>query len=123
MSQPHSVSRRQFVAGASGLLLAGAVCQEAGAAVENPQSQLAVDGGEKAVQESVTFGPRWGDPEREQLEAMLRQDSLFYWQGPQTTLLTRAVSRGLSVEVRADVFVRHSSAAHCGQRGRHRVRR
>src|SRR5213594_1765610 len=28
-----------------------------------------------------------GEPERQRLEAMLGQDSLFYWKGPQTTLL------------------------------------
>jgi dTDP-4-amino-4,6-dideoxygalactose transaminase len=31
---------------------------------------------------------RWGAPEQERLEAMLRQASLFYWKGPQTALLT-----------------------------------
>ncbi|ATC64596.1 glutamine--scyllo-inositol aminotransferase [Nibricoccus aquaticus] len=32
---------------------------------------------------------RWGEPERERLESMLAQPSLFYWQGAQTTgLLT-----------------------------------
>ena len=31
---------------------------------------------------------RWGEPELKQLQAMLQQDSLFYWQGPQTGLLT-----------------------------------
>ena len=30
---------------------------------------------------------RWGEPERERLNAMLGQDSLFYWKAPQTTLL------------------------------------
>jgi perosamine synthetase len=88
MSETNYVSRRQFVAGASGLLLAGAVHQAAGETVSNQESQLAVHGGEKAVQESVASGPRWGEPERQQLEAMLQQDSLFYWQGPQTKLLT-----------------------------------
>ena len=88
MNKENSVSRRQFVAGASGLLLAGAVHQAVGATVANQESKLAVDGGEKAVTASAGSGPRWGDPERQQLDAMLQQNSLFYWQGPQTALLT-----------------------------------
>src|SRR5208283_4240024 len=36
----------------------------------------------------VGGGRRWGEPEHKQLEAMLEQGSLFYWQGPQTRLLT-----------------------------------
>jgi dTDP-4-amino-4,6-dideoxygalactose transaminase len=89
MSGKNSISRRQFVAGASGLMLAGAV----GAAEEKktaptPSSPLAIDGGEKAVKTSPASQPRWGEPERKQLDAMLQQDSLFYWGGPQTKLLT-----------------------------------
>lgn len=30
---------------------------------------------------------RWGEPELEQLREMVEQDSLFYWNGPQTKLL------------------------------------
>ena len=51
-------------------------------------SKLAIEGGEKAVKTPPGHAPRWGEPERRQLEAMLRQNSLFYWQGPQTRLLT-----------------------------------
>ena len=89
MSGENSMSRRRFVAGASGLLLAGAVeGAEQGAAKPAPKSQLALDGGEKAVKTAAGYGPRWGEPERKQLDAMLRQGSLFYWQGPQTAALT-----------------------------------
>lgn len=88
MNEENSVSRRQFVVGASGLLLAGAVHQAVGETVASQASKLAVDGGEKAVKESAGSGPRWGEPERQQLDAMLQQNSLFYWQGPQTALLT-----------------------------------
>jgi len=49
MDQSFSVSRRQFVAGASGLLLAGAVQQAAGEAVANQETKLALQGGEPAV--------------------------------------------------------------------------
>jgi len=87
MSGTNSVSRRQFVAGASGLLLAGAARGAGEKTVANPGSPLAVHGGDKAVKAAAGSGRRWGEPERKQLEAMLEQDSLFYWQGPQTKLL------------------------------------
>jgi dTDP-4-amino-4,6-dideoxygalactose transaminase len=85
MSAKDSLSRREFVAGTSGLLLAGAM--QAGAAAE-PAGRLAIEGGAKAVKTPAGSGRRWGEPERKQLEAMLEQNSLFYWQGPQTKLLT-----------------------------------
>jgi dTDP-4-amino-4,6-dideoxygalactose transaminase len=88
MSETNSMSRRRFVAGASGLVLAGAVGQTGQASAAEAGSQLAIDGGEKAVKASPVAGSRWGEPERQQLEAMLQQNSLFYWQGPQTKLLT-----------------------------------
>ncbi|MHB8974431.1 MAG: DegT/DnrJ/EryC1/StrS family aminotransferase [Pirellulaceae bacterium] len=88
MHGPNSVSRRQFVAGASGLLLAGALPVAGMATAPLETAKLAVEGGEQAVAGSVVMQRRWGEPEREQLEAMLQQDSLFYWQGPQTNLLT-----------------------------------
>jgi len=83
-----SLNRRQFVAGMSGALLMGV---EPGAGKEpasTPRSQLALHGGEKAVKGPAGGGHRWGEPERKQLEVMLEQSSLFYWQGPQTRLLT-----------------------------------
>jgi perosamine synthetase len=88
MSEVHSINRRQFVAGSSGMLMAGALHHwQAGAGEPDAESKLAIHGGDKAVQLPVTHAPRWGDPEREQLEAMLRQNTLFYWGGPQTKLL------------------------------------
>jgi perosamine synthetase len=39
------------------------------------------------VDEPVPLPKRWGEPELARLTAMLRQDSLFYWKGPQTTAL------------------------------------
>jgi dTDP-4-amino-4,6-dideoxygalactose transaminase len=50
--------------------------------------KLALQGGEKSVKTSPKLPIRWGQPERERLEAMLGQDSLFYWKGPQTALFT-----------------------------------
>jgi len=91
MDSRDSMSRRRFVAGASGLLAAGAL-DAAAAEVKKPAaaSQLALHGGEKAVKTSVPRLPvRWGGPERERLEAMLAQNSLFYWRGPQTALLIK----------------------------------
>ena len=94
MHPTDSLSRRQFVAGASGLasglLMAGAL---PGSAAEKtagpaPTGKLAIDGGEKAIKTPSVLKDRWGEPERERLEAMLRQDSLFFWKGPQTELMT-----------------------------------
>jgi len=89
MNGTNSVSRRRFVAGASSLLLAGAVEGAAEeAAKPAARSKLALHGGEKAVKQPAPSLPiRWGEPEREQLDAMLGQKSLFFWKGPQTSLL------------------------------------
>jgi dTDP-4-amino-4,6-dideoxygalactose transaminase len=75
-------SRREFIAASSAALIAGGL----GVTVRADSSKLAVLGGEKAVKTAVTRARRWGDLERERLNAMLEQDSLFYWKGPQTTL-------------------------------------
>ena len=86
MSGKNSMSRRRFVAGASSLVLAGtAAGAEKTASDEAPK--LAIHGGEKAVKSCPPLPIRWGEPERERLEAMLGQNSLFYWKGPQTELL------------------------------------
>lgn len=82
-----SISRRRFVAGASGLMLAGTVGQAAEDAGSAKGSELAIDGGEKTVQTQCSSQPRWGEPERKQLDEMLKQGSLFYWHGAQTQLL------------------------------------
>ncbi|MCI0332742.1 MAG: DegT/DnrJ/EryC1/StrS family aminotransferase, partial [Planctomycetes bacterium] len=86
------VSRREFLAASSAAIAAGSIGQvRAAAAPPAPPaaaSQLAIDGGPKAVQEAVAPLVRWGDPEREQLNAAVGQNTMFYWQGPQTTLFT-----------------------------------
>lgn len=87
MSEKNGMSRRQFVAGASGLVLAGAVAKGGEPAGASNASKLAVDGGEKAVKVRPSAAPRWGEVELKQLQEMLKQDSLFYWKGPQTELL------------------------------------
>jgi perosamine synthetase len=88
MSDDSSMSRRQFVAGASGLALAAVACGADEVAESGRASQLALLGGDRAVTTTAGSGARWGETELRQLEAMLQQDSLFYWQGPQTKLLT-----------------------------------
>src|SRR5687767_11353221 len=50
-------------------------------------TDLAIHGGLPCVTRPVPQLQRWGEPEREQLLAMLEQNSLFYWNGPQTKLL------------------------------------
>jgi len=87
MPSKNSVSRRQFVARGSGLLLAGA----AAAGKPAPRFELALEGGEKAVKAVASRPLRWGAVERAQLDAMLQQPSLFFWKGPQTQLLIERV--------------------------------
>lgn len=82
------LSRRQFLAASSLAVFAGNI--EAGVALADapdPQSKLALEGGPKSVPQTAKLPVRWGEPERERLNAMLGQDSLFYWKGPQTALL------------------------------------
>lgn len=84
------VTRRHFIAAASGTMLAGglnAADQKVGDTA--PATKLAANGGPKAVRDARALPRRWGDPERVQLNAMLDQDSLFYWKGQQTALLTQ----------------------------------
>lgn len=52
-------------------------------------SKLAIDGGTPVIAENRRPGRlvRWDDAEREQLARAIDQQSLFYWDGPQTTLL------------------------------------
>jgi dTDP-4-amino-4,6-dideoxygalactose transaminase len=80
-----SLSRRRFVV-ASGLLAGTALTADTARAADRPG--LALHGGEKAVKTPLARRVRWGEPERERLEAMLGQESLFFWKGPQTKLLT-----------------------------------
>lgn len=83
MSPKIPSSRREFLA-ASTLALGAA-------GFDGPRrsdsDKLAIDGGPKAVEHPAPKPIRWGGPERGRLDATLGQDSLFYWRGPQTTLL------------------------------------
>ncbi|HEY2893205.1 MAG TPA: DegT/DnrJ/EryC1/StrS family aminotransferase, partial [Pirellulales bacterium] len=56
--------------------------------VSPSDSKLAIEGGPKAVQEKLKSVKRWGEAERERLNAAIEQNTMFYWQGPQTKLFT-----------------------------------
>ena len=54
---------------------------------QEQSEELALNGGTPAVTATNPPLVRWGQPELEQLEEMLEQSSLFYWNGPKTNLL------------------------------------
>jgi perosamine synthetase len=56
-------------------------------------STLALHGGPKAVTTEIPPRRRWGEPELARLSAMVEQESLFYWNGPQTRALLEAFRR------------------------------
>ncbi len=89
MKKDH-LSRRRFLAASSGALVAGSVYGQDAKDGKDAAAgtRLALHGGPKAVTTPPPKLVRWGEPERERLNAMLGQDSLFYWKGPQTGLLT-----------------------------------
>src|SRR5947199_7845010 len=96
-----SISRREFLATSSSVLLASTLATGKSSAADDHADalpKLALHGGEKTVKGSAKLPIRWGDPERERLNAMLGQDSLFYWKGPQTTLLTERFQKVCSVK-------------------------
>src|SRR5262245_36846623 len=85
-----SLSRRRFLAASSSAMLGGTLVRAAesgSSAGSSNKLALALEGGPKSVAQRFKAGPRWGDPEREQLKQTLEQDTLFYWKGPRTTLL------------------------------------
>lgn len=92
MVEKHNVarqmSRRGFVAGSSAAMAMGLIGRVThGETEKTAATKLAIDGGQKAVSLSPGSGKRWGDRELKQLQAMLEQNTLFYWGGPQTALL------------------------------------
>ena len=81
-----NVTRRKFIASTSALIVASQLRGvDAPADASKARAKLAIEGGDKAVKKVPAKLARFGDPERERLTAMLSQDSLFYWKGPQTT--------------------------------------
>ena len=92
MNRPNELSRRNFLATSGAAVAASTIGSQAIAAAADtpsPASKLAIDGGPKAVQVKIKPVKRWGEPEREQLDAAIKQTSLLYWQGPQTGLFTK----------------------------------
>ena len=83
-------SRRDFLAATGAVAAVGAASGLTTSAANESslKSMLAIDGGPKAVQEKLTPTKRWGEPERERLNAAIEQNTMFYWQGPQTKLFT-----------------------------------
>lgn len=86
---PRDLSRRQFIASTSALLLASQLPAAEGDASKSTQEKLALDGGPRAVKKSAPKTIRFGDPERERLLSLLDQQTLMYWKAPQTTLLIK----------------------------------
>jgi dTDP-4-amino-4,6-dideoxygalactose transaminase len=93
MSESGDVSRRKFLTTTSAAIAVGGLAGKSASAepVSSPTegaAKLAIAGGPKTVQEKLPPLVRWGDPEREQLSATVDQNTIFYWQGPQTKLFT-----------------------------------
>ncbi|MCU0917153.1 MAG: DegT/DnrJ/EryC1/StrS family aminotransferase [Planctomycetes bacterium] len=80
------VSRREFLATSSAAVVAANLDGPPSVAAQ-PAAKLALEGGTKAVPKACPLGLRWGPPERERLEALLQQENLTYWNGPQTKLM------------------------------------
>src|SRR5204863_3566216 len=92
MKTAPSITRREFIAGTSALLLSGDLVKadDSGPTGDlDGLGKLAIEGGEKAVRKAAQKPKRWGDPELAQFTEMLKQDSLIYWKAPQTTLLLK----------------------------------
>src|SRR3954462_12749546 len=87
MSPDDPFSRREFLASSSVALGAAALCRAEASVAAGPPARLALHGGEKAVGERMPKLVRWGEPEKQRLAAMIGKDSLFYWKGPQASLL------------------------------------
>lgn len=81
------VTRRKFLATSTAAAAASTmIARNSATGATEAETKLALHGGDKTVSASAKLPIRWGDPERERLNAMLGQDSLLYWKGPQTTL-------------------------------------
>jgi dTDP-4-amino-4,6-dideoxygalactose transaminase len=88
MKRKYRLSRRRFLAATSSVLVASGLESQNVKVASAADSRLALNGGQKAVQERLPRLVRWGEPERERLNSLIAQDTLFYWKGPQTALLT-----------------------------------
>jgi dTDP-4-amino-4,6-dideoxygalactose transaminase len=88
MKRRSSPSRRRFLAASSSFLIAGQLAGREAKQTPAADTRLALEGGPKAVPGPLPRLVRWGEPERARLNALIGQDSLFYWKGPQTALLS-----------------------------------
>jgi perosamine synthetase len=84
MQSHDQLSRREFIASTSVLLAASQLGLAEG--VENQEDKLALHGGKKTVTRPMPKPVRWGEPELEQLQSAVKQDSLYYWNNHQTKL-------------------------------------
>lgn len=87
---PHHtrMNRRRFVASTSALLAATQLPSLQGQPATD-KARLALHGGERTVKTQLPKWVRWGEEEGKQLASVISQNSLFYWKGPQTALLTK----------------------------------
>jgi dTDP-4-amino-4,6-dideoxygalactose transaminase len=83
-----AITRREFIATTSAFVVATQLGAQESKPVADAE-KLALDGGPKAVQATPGKSARWGNAERAQLGEAVKQDSLLYWNGPQTSLFTR----------------------------------
>lgn len=89
MESSNQLSRRHFLATTGAVVASAGLGGTKATAAATGKPALAIDGGPKAVLEKLPTVARWGDPEREQLDAALSQNSLLYWKGPRTALFTK----------------------------------
>jgi len=85
---PPALTRRRFIATTSAFAVAAPLAAQPTKS-ETGGEKLAMEGGPKAMSLSPGKAARWGDPEREQLSATVRQESLLYFGNPQTALFTK----------------------------------
>jgi dTDP-4-amino-4,6-dideoxygalactose transaminase len=98
MKRRDEFSRRDFLATSSTVLVAGGLCSQNASGAADTSATLALHGGQKAVAAPAPRLVRWGQPEREQLDSIIGQSSLFYWKGPQTALLIKRFREGCPLE-------------------------
>lgn len=89
MPHRNKMSRRKFVVSTSTLLAATQIPSLHAQETASITAPLAMNGGERTVKAIIPKLSRWGQEEAKQLASIIAQDTLFYWKGPQTTLLTK----------------------------------
>lgn len=87
MNLQDQFSRREFLAASSAAAAMVTLPGSSPVEAASEEAKLALLGGPKAVAEKAPVLMRWGGPEKEQLNQLIEQDTLFYWKGPKTTLM------------------------------------